>query len=421
MISNIRLLLDKRFRLVHNMEQTPFSNGPDAKELLLLHTGYKLIKELKKGVNIYPSMLLGSHPSPDMGHLFSPVRGKVLEITPRFIRIEILASQEEDPVQEEFSQELIRSKFAASYDEAIEFMRDLGVNPRDIAMPCDTLIINGLNPEPGVTWAEPLLNIHSATALLGLELQIAFAKPKRIILAVHEDAQVENLPNTEVHYVEPVYPISLTPLIKKAVTGEESPKNTNVVSTHALWVLGRMLEQGKPVTETLVTLGTPTHSSNYIIPEGTRVIDLLNHANVALEGGDSVVLGGPLQGNSVSLPERGIPKHIHGVFVVPAGSVPELEGSSPCCNCGACDKVCPARLSPSTISRYAEFAHFDKCKENYAEYCMECGLCGYVCIMRRPVLQYIRLAKQKLALEELKPLTKDADATETISGKTESK
>ena len=31
---------------------------------------------------------------------------------------------------------------------------------------------------------------------------------------------------------------------------------------------------------------------------------------------------------------------------------------------------------------------------------MECGLCGYYCIARRPMLQYMREAKEYLALEE---------------------
>ena len=52
------------------------------------------------------------------------------------------------------------------------------------------------------------------------------------------------------------------------------------------------------------------------------------------------------------------------------------------------------------LSRYAEFARYDKCVKEHIDACMECGLCGYVCLARRPVLQYIRLAKHKLALDK---------------------
>ena len=57
------------------------------------------------------------------------------------------------------------------------------------------------------------------------------------------------------------------------------------------------------------------------------------------------------------------------------------------------------------------------------EQCLECGLCGYVCIARRPVLQYIRLAKHKLAdadaarrLEELKPVGQEDAASGAAKG-----
>lgn len=60
--------------------------------------------------------------------------------------------------------------------------------------------------------------------------------------------------------------------------------------------------------------------------------------------------------------------------------------------------VCPARLKPSNLSRYAWSSLCTNCcRAEHIESCLECGLCGYVCIARRPVLQYIRLAKRKLA------------------------
>ena len=74
-----------------------------------------------------------------------------------------------------------------------------------------------------------------------------------------------------------------------------------------------------------------------------------------------------------------------------------LFDATQCINCGACVLICPARLSPSMLSRNAEFALHERCRDEHVDCCLECGLCGYVCIARRPVLQYIRLAKHKLA------------------------
>ncbi len=415
---NIRLALDKNLKLVHNNLQ-PFIKSSNYTHLRILHTGYTLEANIKKNAEIYPSQLLGKSMSEEKGHLFSTVFGKVTDVDLRFIHIDVqqaavatsaeLAASEEKaaeeyvhkPVIERLSADTILERFSQPYDEALEFARDMGINPKELAKPCHTLIINGLNLEPGMTWAEPLLNEYLPLVLDGLDLQKALAKPKEIILAVHKGANIDPINNVKIVEVKPHYPLSIPKLLVKEVTNKECPKDTEVVSTHTLWGMGYMRQEGLPLAVALVTLGTPKHTANYIIKEGTKVEDLLAKAKEEASLGDTVILGGPLGGASIATPSRGIPRDIKGVFLVPAGSIPILEGGSHCCNCGACDRICPARLVPSTLSKYAEFHMLDKCEEWHAPYCLECGLCGYVCVMRRPVLQYIRLAKQQLALSKM--------------------
>jgi electron transport complex protein RnfC len=62
--------------------------------------------------------------------------------------------------------------------------------------------------------------------------------------------------------------------------------------------------------------------------------------------------------------------------------------------------VCSARIDPRMLSRYAEFNKYDMSRKENFHLCVDCGLCSYVCIARRPVLQYIRLAVNKLRQEE---------------------
>ena len=173
-----------------------------------------------------------------------------------------------------------------------------------------------------------------------------------------------------------------------------------------------MARTGLPLIETVVTIGSFEHSGNYIVKEGSTIGELLEFANIELKNGDTLVRGGPLRGESLDKLDRSVTKGSTGVFVVEAGTIPPMEGHSPCINCGACTLICPARLSPGFLSRYAEFALHERNRAERIECCLECGLCGYVCIARRPVLQYIRLSKHKLAqadaaakLQELRPLT----------------
>ncbi len=399
MISNLRMKRDPQLKLVHKMMQN--FTELDVKELVILHTGYTLEKEIKKGVDIFPGMLLAKHPDPEKGHMFASVRGKITDVTPRFINVEVVEAQESDPTFTSLSREEILSKFEGTFEESCVALKDLGKNICHLAKTCDVLVVNGLNQEPGVTWAEPMLAMYLDTVLAGLEIQKKISKPKKTILIVNKEARLPEIPLVEVQRIDPVYPHSLDPLIKRQVALSEKSSKVDIVSSHTLWGLGRVLETGMPLTETVITFNTPTHSGNYIVKEGTRIADLIERTKFQHKEGDTIVLGGPLRGESIALVNRGIPRSVTGVFIVPADSVPALEGASACCNCGACDRICPIHLAPSTISRYSEFNHFDKCEEWHVKHCIECGLCGYVCITRRPVLQYIRLAKQKLALQEI--------------------
>ena len=219
------------------------------------------------------------------------------------------------------------------------------------------------------------------------------------------------------------YPASVNALVIKAVTGRENPEGVGIVGLHNLWSLGQVACTGLPLIETVVTIGSLRHSGNYIVKEGSTIGELLDFANIQLKSGDTLVRGGPLRGESLDKLDRSVTKGSTGVFVVEAGTIPPMEGHSPCINCGACTLICPARLTPSMLSRYAEFALHERNRAEHIECCLECGLCGYVCLARRPVLQYIRLSKHKLGLsgaeaplQELKPRAKSIDAASAAEG-----
>lgn len=154
----------------------------------------------------------------------------------------------------------------------------------------------------------------------------------------------------EVVHIAPEYPNSLDPLVIKAVTGKENPPDVGIVGIHTLWGLGRVVVTGMPLTETVVTLGSRTHTGNYIIKNGTRVCDLIAHANVKVNPGDTVVVGGPLRGQSISLLARGLDKNTTGLFTLEADTIPPLDGDVQCCNCGSM----LARVSRPSFSRDAQ-------------------------------------------------------------------
>ena len=92
-------------------------------------------------------------------------------------------------------------------------------------------------------------------------------------------------------------------------------------------------------------------------------------------------------------------KEAYGIIVIPKGTFSPVT-DAPCLNCGECVLKCPSRIMPNIISRLSEFGLFEKTIKYGIESCFECGLCTYFCTARRPVLQYILMAKNELAAQK---------------------
>lgn len=115
----------------------------------------------------------------------------------------------------------------------------------------------------------------------------------------------------------------------KAVTGEENPEGVGIVGLHNIWSLGRVGRLGRPLIETVVTIGSYEHSGNYIVRDGSTIGELLQFANIRLKDGDTVVRGGRCAGESLDRLDRSVTKGTYGIFVVEAGTIPPMEGHSP--------------------------------------------------------------------------------------------
>jgi electron transport complex protein RnfC len=186
----------------------------------------------------------------------------------------------------------------------------------------------------------------------------------------------------------------LNPLVIKALTGKESADGVTMVSVMELYAVGRVVETGLPLTETVLTVG----NAAYRVKVGTPIAAVLAQAGVAPAPCDRVVVGGPLRGRAVASADAGVSKDDYALLAVPLAAYPPVT-DLPCINCGECVLVCPSRIMPGFVTRFVEFKLYDKAQEFHLEACMECGLCGYVCTARRPLMQFIRLGKKTLEIQ----------------------
>lgn len=314
------------------------------------------------------------------GGRFAPISGTVTEVHPHYVCI--TTGNTPQPATRDLSD--------LSGKALHEALTALGAVLPDA--PAHTLIINGVDPEPGITAFSHLLVEFNAVLTLGLEVAQKTYGPSRAILAVEEGASLR-LGNCEEVHIKSGYPHGLDQLVAAAVTGEESPKGVVVLSAGTLFELARIMETGLPCSETVLT----ANGQDYVVTVGTPADTVLSEAGLTVQEGDTVVFGGHMRGEAAHSLHQGVDKNVSGLLVVKKGEYPDVT-DAPCIGCGECIQVCPARIDPATLSGYAEFRMYDKCADNAIDACMECGMCGFFCISRRPLLQYIRLAKQHIVI-----------------------
>jgi electron transport complex protein RnfC len=341
-----------------------------------------LVLKTGKGKKIAKGELIAEHPSRFGGAYHAPVSGKVTKVN--YHHITIKSDGTDNCVEPVDLSSLETGK------ELLRTLQGLGVDVAPLSSASRLLIINGLNPEPGISVTEQLLRDELKTIEAGLEMARRFIAPEQTVLAVSAGSPYR-LDGAEIKQIKPKYPNSLDALVAKKVTGKEFPEETRIMSVVDLYRIGKIVLSGLPITDTTITVG----DTNYHIPLGTPIRHLVEYLGLEVSSGDKVVLGGPFRGEAVYSLSEGVKKADHGLFVVKAGSFPAIEDAT-CINCGECVLNCPARIQANLISRYAEFEMFDHAVRHGLHSCLECGLCSFNCTARRPLLQYIRFAKTQL-------------------------
>ncbi|MDD3312519.1 electron transporter RnfC [Pseudodesulfovibrio sp.] len=341
-----------------------------------------LVLKAKKGGVLTKGDIVAEHPSSMLGAHHVASCGKVTAVN--YHSLTVKCSGEEDTVEPVD----VRSMNAGA--ELLRTLRGLGVDVSQLSGKAETLVINGLNPEPGVSVAQQILRDGREELHEGLCLARELISPARTFLAVSQGETI-TLPGAETVGLRARYPYSLDPLVVRAVTGKEFPEHTRVIDVMALYALGRVALTGLPVTDTIMTIS----GRNYRVPIGTTINHLLNVLNIKVESGDTVVLGGPFRGEAIYSLYDGVKKGDYGLFVTSSKAIPAVQDAA-CINCGECVLQCPARVQPHLISRCVEYELFDQAEKYGLNSCFECGLCAFNCFARRPLLQYIRFAKTQL-------------------------
>lgn len=293
-------------------------------------------------------------------------------------------------------------------------------------LPVDTLLINGAECEPYLTCDERLMLESPREILAGAQLIAKIVGAKKIVIGLEENKPKaaailkgagtrENFgPKNsaipmEVGLCETRYPQGserqlIESLLKRAVPPRKLPLHIGVVVQNVATAFAcyHAIRFRKPLVDRVVTVSGSgiCEPQNLRVPIGTLVEDIVKFCGGMRADTAKVIAGGPMMGRALGRLDVPVIKGMGGLLFLRAGEVTR-ETYGPCISCGRCLAACPLGLEPNQISVYTEAGLPLATEEFGTKDCFECGCCAYVCPARRPLVQFIQIAKQSFQTRSL--------------------
>ncbi len=271
----------------------------------------------------------------------------------------------------------------------------------------EILIINGCECEPYLMCDDVLMCAYPGRIVEGVELMMKAAGIGKAVIAVEDNkpeaaaslsAALDSAHDISVRVLKTKYPQGGEKQLVEAVTGRRIGSGKlpasigavvhNIATAFAVW---QAVAAGQPLIERVITITgdiNPQERKNYIAAIGTP----FNEMPFTLPASPKIVVGGPMMGRAAVRLDAPVMKGTSGLTVLDAGVKPNVRA---CVRCGACVDACPMGLEPYLISTYGRLRMWDDAYAAGVSDCLECGACSYSCPSYRPILDYIRVAKQR--------------------------
>jgi electron transport complex protein RnfC len=156
------------------------------------------------------------------------------------------------------------------------------------------------------------------------------------------------------------------------------------------------IQLNKPLIDRVVTLsGKNFNGGNFLVRIGTPIQALIDKCGGLPENTEKIINGGPMMGKALMSTEVPVTKGTSGILIF----TKEMSHRMPvynCIRCGKCVTVCPMGLEPVLLEKIVENQNWDMAEKEHILDCIECGSCHYTCPAGRPLLDMIRLGKNKV-------------------------
>jgi electron transport complex protein RnfC len=157
------------------------------------------------------------------------------------------------------------------------------------------------------------------------------------------------------------------------------------------------VQKNKPLIERVVTVTGKAvkKPSNFLVRVGTPIQLLIDAAEGLPDNTGKIINGGPMMGKAITSLDVPVVKGSSGILLMKRD---ESQRNSPqtCIRCSKCTMVCPMGLEPYLLAKLAKLSLYERAENEKIMDCIECGSCQFTCPSYLPLLDFLRLGKNKV-------------------------
>ncbi|MDR0538019.1 MAG: electron transport complex subunit RsxC [Tannerellaceae bacterium] len=275
----------------------------------------------------------------------------------------------------------------------------------------EIIIINAAECEPYLTSDHSLILEKSKEVIVGTALLMKAVGVTKAVVGIENNKKdaIEALRKVKTEGIEILplkarYPQGGEKQLIDAVMRRQIQSGALPVSVGAIvqnvgtaFAVYEAVMKNKPLIERIVTVTGRgvVQPSIFRARIGTSVQSLIEDAGGFVGNQGKVIAGGPMMGKALSSTEVPVVKGTSGILLLPQEESYRRKSNN-CIRCAKCVQACPMGLNPTLLMMATEFGNWQLAEDNYIIDCIDCGSCSYTCPSFRPLLDSIRLGKDKV-------------------------